>query len=159
MAGGRAQPYRGVAATPKSMLAIIGGAKVEPLDRAALSSRALIKLERCPALDARVLSRIWAGGGASLTTLVWPAGMEDATQFLLAADFSDASAPSVGLCRLSPGGPGFQSLTVEAAGPYKPGNWVFRCPVLGTRHDVLFLRDGQFASAKAQRLVHASQRK
>lgn len=159
LAGGRAQPYRGVAATPMSMLAIIGGAKVELLDRAALSSRALLKLEECAALDARVLSRIWASGGAALTTLVWPAGMEDATQFVLAADFREGSAPSVGICRLSPNGPGFQSLTVEAAGLYKPGNWVFRCPVLGTRHDVLFLRDGQFASAKAQRLVHASQRK
>lgn len=85
--------------------------------------------------------------------------MGDATRFVLAADFRDRTAPSVGLCRFTPDGLGFQSLIVEHASDYKPDNWVFRCPVLGTRHDILFLRDGQFASAKAQRLVHASQRK
>lgn len=159
-AGGEAQPYRGVCSNdPRGMLAIIRGHRHQAPDRAALSARPLLRLEDRPALDARVVSRTWATAKSTLTTLVWPMSMEGARQFVLAADFSDPSAPSVGLCRLSPDGPGFQSLTVEAAGPYKPGNWVFVCPVLGTRHDMLFLRDGLFASAKAQRLVHASQRR
>lgn len=36
--------------------------------------------------------------------------------------------------------------------------WYMECPILGTRHDLLFLRDGDFASAKGNRLVHRSQR-
>jgi hypothetical protein len=160
LAGGDAHPYQGVCSNdPGGMLAIIRGYRSGPLDRAALAARPLRKLEDSAALDARVLSRIWTATQSTLATLKWPGDMGGATLFVLAADFRDRSAPSVGLCRLSPDGPGFQILAVEPAGPYKPDNWVFLCPVLGTRHDVLFLRDGLFASAKAQRLIHASQRR
>ncbi len=160
LAGGDAHPYQGVYSNdPGGMLAIIRGCLSGPLDRAELVERPLRKLEDAAALDARVLSRNWSAARSTLTTLIWPEGMEGATQFVLAADFRDRSAPSVGLCRLSSEGLGFQILAVEPAGSYKPGNWVFLCPVLGTRHDVLFLRDGLFASAKAQRLIHASQRR
>ena len=39
------------------------------------------------------------------------------------------------------------------------GRWFLECPLLGTRCDVLYLRGHRFASAKANRLVHRSQRK
>ncbi len=160
LAGGEAALYRGVSSDdPKDLLATIQSHKAPPFDLAALSARPLIKLESCAALDARVVSRIWSATKASLTTLIWPKGMEGTTQFVLVADFSVQLAPIVGLSRQNPDGRSFQSLSVEPAGLYKPGNWVFLCPVLATRHDVLFLRDGLFASAKAQRLVHASQRR
>jgi hypothetical protein len=38
------------------------------------------------------------------------------------------------------------------------GRWYMRCPILGTRHDLFFYREGKFASPKANRLVHRSQR-
>jgi hypothetical protein len=41
--------------------------------------------------------------------------------------------------------------------PSMPGRMFLQCPILGTTHRMLFLRDGLFASAKAQRLRHLSQ--
>ncbi len=38
------------------------------------------------------------------------------------------------------------------------GRWYMKCPILGTRHDLFFYREGKFASPRANRLVHRSQR-
>ena len=45
-----------------------------------------------------------------------------------------------------------------AAGGQKNPKYYFVCPVTGARADTLYYRHGRFASAKAQRLIHASQR-
>lgn len=45
-----------------------------------------------------------------------------------------------------------------AAGAQKNPRRYFVCPVTGTRAETLYYRDGRFASAKAQRLIHSSQR-
>jgi len=50
---------------------------------------------------AKILSRIWSTAKVSLTTLIWPPGLEGATRFVLAADFTRPGEPSVGLCKLS----------------------------------------------------------
>lgn len=51
--------------------------------------------------------------------------------------------------------PGWQDLLVRR-GPNRRHRFV--CPVTGKSCDILYLRNGLFASASAQRLVHASQR-
>lgn len=50
-----------------------------------------------------------------------------------------------------------QVLEIVPGGQKNP-KYYFVCPVTGARADTLYYRDGRFASAKAQRLIHASQR-
>lgn len=129
------------------------------LDNDALSKRPLKVLESTAALDARVLSKLLSRDRPWCGTLIWPApAMEGATRFVLVADLKDRHDPRLAIKRTGPAGSSWQILRVQRASDYKPNNLVFICPVLGTRHDVMFLRDGFFASPKAQRLIHRSQR-
>ena len=50
-----------------------------------------------------------------------------------------------------------QVLEIVPGGQKYP-KYYFVCPITGARADTLYYRDGRFASAKAQRLIHASQR-
>ena len=43
--------------------------------------------------------------------------------------------------------------------PKAGGRWMMICPFAQTRHDLLYYREGLFAGAIANRLVHGSQRK
>jgi hypothetical protein len=51
-----------------------------------------------------------------------------------------------------------QVLDIVEAQPNTPLRWYLVCPLSGRHCDALFLRDGVFASAKAQRLIYRSQR-
>ncbi len=145
-------------AQARTLLRLIPMRPVEQLDHTVLRQRPLRRLEGAATLNARVMGRLWDKTGAWMSVLAWPASaMEGFKHWELATDFSDPAG------QLLIRGAGLQRSSVQViqtlpAGAYKPNNRVFVCPVLGTRHDVLYLRDGLFASAKAQRLIHASQR-
>ena len=142
----------------KTLLRLNPMQPVKQLDLTMLRQRPLRRLEFAAALDARILGRLWDKAGPWMTVLAWPAAaMEGFSYWELATDFSDPARHmlirGVGLPRSN-----VQVLQTRPAGAYKPNNRVLVCPVLGTRHDILYLRDGLFASARAQRLIHASQR-
>ncbi|WGM48087.1 hypothetical protein KOAAANKH_02976 [Brevundimonas sp. NIBR10] len=125
----------------------------------AVPGRPLRKLESVPALDARVLSRLWARDRVWSTALAWPDMATGAVSiWWLATDLRDQACLIAGIRPFGSNDADVQRLELRQAGAYKPNNLVFVCPILGTRHDILYLRDGFFASAKAHRLVHASQR-
>ena len=146
--------------TPQQLIAYIRTRAFQDSDPEAVRSRPPKLLEQVAALDARELSRQWTGKPSWQGVLMWPPEvMEGAEKFVIVADLSDPETASVGLRGFgSDGQARLHLLNVAPAGPNKPTSWVFICPILGSRHDVLFLRDGLFASARAQRLVHASQR-
>jgi hypothetical protein len=54
-------------------------------------------------------------------------------------------------------GPPFLIVEITTGAQKNPKHY-FVCPVTGRRVDKLYFREGRFASATAQRLVHASQR-
>lgn len=160
LAAGSSDPFLGSdSAMASLLLERAASSELSQLDTDSLSRRPLKVLETSAALDARVLSKLLPRDRPWCRTLIWPpSAMEGATRFVLAADLTDRSAPRLAIKRTGPTGSAWQSVNVRRSSDYKPNNLVFVCPVLGTRHDVLFLRDGFFASPKAQRLVHRSQR-
>ncbi len=120
-------------------------------------------LEDYPALDLRVLDLATRMHGAEVWThsLVWRDASGDVPPVLLVADFRDPLKPFLLLELGHEGGSSFQRLLVDlvATNPGAKGaRWYLQCPVTGHRADYLLLREGRFASAKAHRLVHRSQR-
>src|SRR5436190_506250 len=80
---------------------------------------------------------------------------------LLIADFRDALEPFLVLDIGREGTSSFrrQLIPLVATNPGTKGTrWYLQCPVTHKRGDYLLLRNGLFASAKAHRLVHRSQR-
>ena len=121
----------------------------------------LAELEAHAALDIRALAAIGLGEvELAAHGLVWRLsdGAEIARAILI-ADFRVADRPVlVARSLVGPEGaipPQFVRLVPSAM----KGRWFLECPLLGTRCDVLYLRGHRFASAKANRLVHRSQRK
>jgi hypothetical protein len=69
-------------------------------------------------------------------------------------DLSLADKPCLIICREE----GSNAPELQVVELVQGGRWYMRCPILGTRHDLFFYREGKFASPKANRLVHRSQR-
>lgn len=121
----------------------------------------LAELEAHAALDIRAFAALGLGKTAlGARGLAWR--LTDGTEFARAVavvDFRVADRPVLAV-RSFVGGDGaipdqlFRLVPSETA-----GRWFLQCPLFGTRCDILFLRAGRFASAKANRLVHRSQRK
>lgn len=133
---------------------------LEPLTPPPLCSHSLESLELRPALDARAL----AAAGLLNTevaghTLIWndDQGQEAASAVLLI----DQQAPTACFVLLQPLNANSQIVEqrVELIRSRTSMRAFLRCPRLGSKHDILFLRDGYFASAKGARLCHNSQRK
>jgi hypothetical protein len=118
-------------------------------------------LEQHPALDVRVLSRRWkeALSGRWAHTLEWPDDRGIA-EMVVAVELEDPEGPhSLVITRLRGGAKTIQKIGLcpmpaEAGGT----RWFFLCGPTGRRCEVLSLRNKFFASPKAQRLVHQSQR-
>jgi hypothetical protein len=122
---------------------------------------AIAELESHAALDVRALARIGLGQTA-LTThgLLWR--RTDGTEIaraLLVVDFQLPDRPFLAIWSLMGADGAKPTQFVRLVPSATAGRWFLECPVLGTRCDILFLRAGRFASAKANRLVHRSQRK
>ena len=121
----------------------------------------LAELEAHAALDIRVLAAIGLGKVAlAAHGLVWrrPDGMEIA-RVLLIVDFRVADRPFLVVRSLIGVEGAIPTQFVRLVPSARAGRWFLECPLLGMRCDILFLRRGRFASAKANRLVHRSQRK
>lgn len=118
-------------------------------------------LEEFAALDMRALNRIWPDQEKLwVAGLRWPApAMCGAERIVFAVDVRNDASPIL-LVRsvFSQAPPVEQVIELRPAHPGAPPRWFLVCPVTGQKCDILFLRDGYFASAKAQRLVHRSQR-
>jgi hypothetical protein len=118
-------------------------------------------LEQHPSLDVRVLSRRWnqQRNVRWAHTLVWPEAC-GISEMLVVAELRAKSDPhllvitqvrsmskttqKIGLCPVPAAGGGTR--------------WFFICGLTGKRCELLSLRNEFFASPKAQRLVHQSQR-
>ncbi|MEG3154946.1 hypothetical protein [Sphingomonas sp. RB1R13] len=123
------------------------------------ANRAIGILEHHAKLDMRTLALIVpkcpGRGGANLQ---WPDEIMEGAQIELIIEMNLAAGAKVVVRRRSPSGlMSIYSLQLVRAKSHP--RLLLRCPYRGTDHDVLFLRDGVFASAKAHRLVHASQRR
>ena len=124
----------------------------------AFSQRPIAILEDHPALDVRVLTQAGLAVMDEIhaAVLQWPHG----PPVLLVADLREPDEAYLLLVHRFPNGE-----TKEEVIPLIPSwanhraRWYLRCPADGARRDLLFLRDGVFAGARAQRLVHRSQRR
>jgi hypothetical protein len=121
----------------------------------------ILIVEDQPALDLRALGRHWDLTKASLhwAKLVWPSNlMGGARHFLLVLDMT-TPPPLLLVQRFHDAEPVSSQtiMLVKSASSVAP-RWQMVCPASGAHCDILYLRDGRFASAKAQRLTHRSQR-
>lgn len=119
------------------------------------------ELEAHAALDVRSLAAIGLGKTAlAAHGLLWRHC--DGTEFgraVLVVDFRLADHPFLAVRSLDGADGAIPVQLVRLVPSATEGRWFLECPLLGTRCDILFLRAGRFASAKANRLVHRSQRK
>lgn len=119
------------------------------------------ELESHAALDVRALAAIGLGKVVlAAHGLVWrlPDGTEIA-RALLVVDFRVADRPFLAVRSITGVDGAIPAQFVRLVPSATAGRWFLECPLLGTRCDILFLRGRRFASAKANRLVHRSQRK
>ncbi len=116
-------------------------------------------LDDHPRLDMRTL--INAGhavsGQRSSAVIDWADAtpLIDGLRFVI--DLRTSVEPHIELEMMRQGQPTYQSLRLMHRGPGGRSRWCFVCPVSGTACEVVALRYGRFASAKAQRLVNRSQ--
>lgn len=109
-------------------------------------------------LDIRVLARegMLVPHHAMTTTLVWPLGKTGDHTLLIVLDYRD-EVPFLMVSHKGnePSDPSWQRIDMVVGADRKPR---FVCPATKGRVDMLYLRNGAFASATAQRLYHPSQR-
>ena len=121
----------------------------------------LAELEAHAALDVRALAALGLGKTAlAAHGLLWR--QPDRTEFgraILVADFRLANHPFLAVRSLDGADGAIPVQFVRLVPSATAGRWFLECPLLGARCDILYLRAGRFASAKANRLVHRSQRK
>jgi hypothetical protein len=117
------------------------------------------QVDRFPALDIRVLASRdeLSEGSAWARTLGWPSWATDGTRLLMVRDLRDANLPMIMIGRMgkNPGECTWQRIALLRN---NRNRWFFRCPVTGKRCEILYHRDGVFASREAQRLYNLSQR-
>jgi hypothetical protein len=117
-------------------------------------------LEEAASIDiATIRGRGWLDSGKVCWNLGWPLELTGRDNLVLVADARQAGHPQLRV-EFSGGThirPMRQTIDiVERDG--MPGRLFMKCPALGTLHGRLYLRDGFFASAKAQRLIHRSKK-
>ncbi len=120
-------------------------------------------IDEAPALDIRVFS---SRCDMTLPDLAgrwmrWPReSTGSADHYLIFADLREAGAALLMAHGLGSNGDWFPPDVIQLSQTDNKGKprWYMHCPVLGTRCQILYYRNGRFASAKAQRLVHRSQR-
>ena len=120
----------------------------------------LAELEAHAALDIRALAALGLGRVAlAAHGLVWrlPDGAE-AARAILIVDFRIPDRPVLVLRPLSNAEGKIPAQSVGLVPSATGSRWFLKCPLLGSRCDILYLRHRLFASAKANRLVHRSQR-
>lgn len=124
------------------------------------ADRSTETLEDFVAIDlATIQKRGWLSGAKRIWDLGWAPKVTGGSYLKLVVDPSDPERPQLRI-EFSGGDlirPVQQRIEVVGR-PNMPGRWFLKCPVKDTLHARLFLRDGFFASASAQRLVHRSKR-
>lgn len=110
-----------------------------------------------PVLDIRVLApALLREGSLRAQTLCWGERSEPHVEILFVADWRDAEPHLVAVWDYGNiEAPRMQNIRILLQSTKRLR---FICPVEGKNYDVLYLRDGLFASRIAQRLVHPSQR-
>lgn len=113
-------------------------------------------VEHYPAIDLRILRRagLIRAGEYTYDTLTWRNQASIASSARVSIDLSDIASASMRII-----GDGVdQRVTIECVPAGFGGTrCYFKCPVLGTRCELLHLAGGLFASRKAHRLTYASQ--
>lgn len=156
-AGARAHP----SLTSHAIVAHLAGRIGEPPTELGCSGSHRVGLiPDYPALDVRVLEKIWQMDeqGRWGVALVWPDGSQAPLTVYLMASFDVLDRPALFLEMEVNGKVLKQTIELEPSRPRTPKRWFMRCPVTQARTELLYFRGGCFASAKAQRLVHPSQR-
>ena len=117
-------------------------------------------LEAHAALDVRALAAVGLGRTKlEAHGLLWL--LADGTEIaraVLVVDFREGVQPFLALRSLSTQDGDVPAQIIRLAPSATTGRWFLECPILGKRCDILYLRGHCFASAKANRLVHRSQR-
>jgi hypothetical protein len=118
-------------------------------------------VERHASLDIRILSKVWKKTGQKRWghTLEWPPALR-ISEMDISIELEDEADPHMLVVKQ----PKSMSKTVQkirlrsqatASGGTR---WFFICGLSGKPCELLYLRNGFFASSQAQRLVHQSQR-
>lgn len=112
-------------------------------------------VEDHPALDLRALVKAWSIGPSGLwaTIIVWP----EVGGFLI-ADMRDPERPFLRLTEIQKRDGGVLPEQIIRLSRSSRNRWFFHCPLTDQRCELLFLREPVFASARAGRLIHRSQR-
>ena len=116
----------------------------------------LERIDGRPSLDLRVLAKKWVIDDTATwsSPILWPS-----LWGLLIVDFRDPAQPFLWLGSLqTPQGRQLPEQIIRLVPSAHKGRWYMECPLSGRRCEILFFRDGVFASPKAARLVHGSQR-
>jgi hypothetical protein len=153
IAAGQFDLFMGYVTEPPGYYATVvpEGVRTEPLT--------VEQVDRFPALDIRVLaSRLELSEGEALArTLGWPSWATDDTRLLMIRDLRDAKLPMIMIGRMGKkqGECSWQRIVLLRN---DRNRWFFRCPATGKRCEILYYRNGVFASRAAQRLYNLSQR-
>lgn len=91
------------------------------------------------------------------THLGWHRNYTDGWGVFMVGDFYDLAAPRLLLEMTDLSGRKIVQKVQVIGRPGMPGRWFLQCPVRQTLHTALYIRDGYFASAAAQRLRYSSQ--
>lgn len=156
-AGSKAQP----SLTSRAIVAYLSSRLGEPATDAGSPVHDRVGLiSDYPALDIRELEKTWLldEDGHWGAVLAWPGGAEAPLTVYLMASFDILDRPALYLEADMAGQVLQQTIELERSRPGTPRRWFMRCPVTAVRKELLYFREGRFASAKAQRLVHPSQR-
>ena len=126
----------------------------EPRDR--FGNSPIAYLEDQISLDIRWLARKWKldDSGVWARRLAWRR-----LKAVLIVDFRDTDNPLIALRQIEGRtGEQFEDLIIKLVPSAFKSRWFMQCPLSGRRCDVLYWRDDVFASARAARYVHGSQR-
>lgn len=149
------------ALTSDAIVAHLASRTYEPLATPRLPLEESIGLTSdYPTLDIRMLEKTWRldEHGCWGTKLVWLVGPGASLNIFLMVSFDPTDRPALFLEIGTDGKVLKQTIELEPSHPRTPKRWFMKCPVTGIRAELLYFRGDRFACAKAQRLVHPSQR-
>lgn len=120
--------------------------------------RSWARLEGCASIDIKTMQSLEWLVSFQITGwhLRWPAELTGDLDVTIFADCSEEGAWTLHCVLGSARGAAVQVIQLVQRAEMS-GRWFMRCPILGTDHAQLYLRDGVFASSKAQRLRYSSQ--
>ena len=128
------------------------------IGHAARAERPLAALEDYPCIDLKTIrARGWLDAGYLVAWhLRWPAELCESAEILMFIDMRSDPALYFEFSKKGQPPAYHQGIPIVSRSTM-PGRSFLRCPVLGTEHQQLFLRDGYFASQAAHRLQYRSQ--